>query len=289
MTRYLIAGGGGMLGTALQAVLSERSLAFSAPSEKQLDITDETGVRAAVGAFSASLATGERGVLLNAAAYTNVEAAEDNVEIAYRVNQDGARILAEAARDASLGFMHVSTDFVFDGTKPAAYTEDDEPHPLSVYGASKLAGERAVAAAYPEALVVRTAWVFGPGGVNFPTKILAAAETRDTLSVVTDEVGSPTYTPDLAAGIFGLVDAGASGLYHLANAGMCSRFEMAEEILRLARLERRLVPVTANAFPLKAARPANSVLDCSKAASLGVSMPAWRDGLARFIAKIKEY
>ncbi|MBN2247117.1 MAG: dTDP-4-dehydrorhamnose reductase [Coriobacteriia bacterium] len=282
---YLIAGASGMLGSALQRVCAERALRCEAPPEAEFDITDAAAVAGVVGAFAATLGDGERGVLVNAAAYTNVERAEDEPDLAYRVNEHGARILAEAARAAGHGFVHVSTDFVFDGAKLGPYAESDAPNPLSVYGASKLAGERAVAEAYPGALTVRTAWVFGESGVNFPTKILDLARERDTLSVVTDESGSPTYTVDLARGVLGLVDAGATGLYHLAGTGSCSRYELAAEVLRLAGLERRLIPVTADAFPSKAARPANSVLDCSKAAAIGVVMPPWQDALGRFIAE----
>ncbi len=224
---YLIAGAGGMLGTALQRVLAERGLSFSAPGEAEFDITDPVAVRHRLAEFAAGLAPDTRGVVVNAAAYTNVEAAEDNSDLAYLVNSHGPALLAREAREQGLAFAHVSTDFVFDGRKEGAYTEDDDTNPLSVYGASKLAGEIAVEQEYPEAVIVRTAWVFGPGGVNFPTKIVAAARTRPSLSVVTDEVGSPTYTIDLAAGLLGLVDAGANGLYHLAGAGSCSRFELA--------------------------------------------------------------
>jgi len=279
---YLIAGAGGMLGTALQRVLGERGIAFKAPPEAAFDITDEREVGERVSAFVADGGT----VLVNAAAYTNVERAEDDAATAYRVNEHGARVLAAAARDAGIAFVHVSTDFVFDGTKPGAYTEDDEPSPLSVYGASKLAGEIAVAETLPSAIIVRTAWVFGPGGVNFPTKILDLASRMPTLKVVTDEVGSPTYTLDLAAGIVGLVEADAAGLFHLAGAGVCTRFELAAEVVRRAGLHTVLEPVTADAFPTKAARPANSELDCSRAAALGVTMPGWSDGLARFMADI---
>jgi len=134
---------------------------------------------------------------------------------------------------------------------------------------------------------VRTAWVFGPAGVNFPVKILEAARTRPELKVVTDEVGSPTYTIDLAQGILGLVEAGASGLFHLAGSGSCSRFEMAAEILRIAGLDPSLEPVTSDAFPTVAARPMNSVLDCGKAAELGVTMPDWHDSLARFLGELQ--
>lgn len=285
MTRYLIAGSGGMLGTALQAVCAEGGMPCEAPLERDFDITDEATVRAVVSAFAAR--AGGAGVLVNAAAYTNVERAEDDAATAYRVNEHGPRLLAAAAREAEVRFVHVSTDFVFDGTKDGAYTEDDVPSPLSVYGASKLAGEIAVAGASPDALIVRTAWVFGPGGANFPTKVLEMASRLPALTVVTDEHGSPTYTPDLAGGIIALAEAGAGGLYHLAGSGSCSRFEMALEILRLAGIDVPVEPVTSDAFPTKAARPANSVLDCTKAAALGVVMPEWHDALARFIAAVR--
>ncbi len=285
MSALLVAGAGGMLGTALQRVAAARGIRIEAPSESGFDITDEAAVARVVAAFADGLAPGESGVLVNAAAYTNVERAEDEPELAYRVNEEGARIVAEAARERGLGFVHVSTDFVFDGAKVGPYTETDAPNPLSVYGASKLAGERAVARAYPGALTVRTAWVFGPGGVNFPTKILGFAAKRDTLSVVTDEAGSPTYTIDLAAGILGLADAGASGLFHLTGSGSCTRFDFAGAILAAAGMTRHLEPVKAAAFPSKAARPANSVLDCAKAAAFGVTMPHWRDALERFMAE----
>jgi dTDP-4-dehydrorhamnose reductase len=268
-----------MLGTALQTVLSERGVGFSAPAERDFDITDKDRVRKVVGEFAAS--GGE--VLVNAAAYTDVERAEDDERTAYRVNEDGARLLAEAARDAGLRFVHVSTDFVFDGMKTSPYIEDDAPNPLSVYGASKLAGERAVAGASHTALIVRTAWVFGPAGRNFPVKILELAQERESLSVVTDEVGSPTYTMDLAVGILGLIDRGAVGLAHLAGRGSCSRYEMAEKVLELAGIECRLETARAKDYPSKVRRPANSVLNCAKARSMGVMMPRWEDALGRFI------
>jgi dTDP-4-dehydrorhamnose reductase len=285
-TAYLIAGAGGMLGTALRGVLTERGTTLLAPGESDFDITDERIVRACVREFASGITAASRGVLVNAAAYTNVERAEDEPVRAFAVNATGARLLAEAAREAGLGFVHVSTDFVFDGSKQGAYSELDVPNPLSVYGSTKLAGEEAVASAMREALIVRTAWVFGAAGANFPVKVLAAARERGEISVVTDEVGSPTYTRDLATGILGLVDAGAEGLFHLVGSGSCSRFELAAETLRLAGLgDVPLNPVTSDAFPTKAARPANSVLDCSKAAALGVTMPDWHDALARFLAE----
>lgn len=286
---YLISGARGMLGSALRGVLTERGIRFVAPPKSEFDITSAEAATAQVGAFVDGLATGEQGVFVNAAAYTNVEQAEDEPEIAHRVNAEAPGLLAGTANRAGIAFVHVSTDFVFDGTKLGPYAETDEPHPVSVYGASKLAGERAVLSADPAALIVRTAWAFGPNGVNFPVKILAAARERGELSVVDDEIGSPTYTIDLAEGVVSLVSRGAApGIYHLTGSGTVSRYDMALRILQIAGMD---VPVTrahSADFPSKAARPRNSTLDCSKAAALGVTMPDWRDALRRFLAEAEE-
>ena len=286
---YLIAGSNGMLGTALQRVLAKRGVRFDAPPERSLDITSENGVGEQVRAFATGLSEIESGVVLNAAAYTNVDAAEDDPERAYAVNERGARLLAAAARDAGLEFLHVSTDFVFDGEKTGPYVETDEPNPLSVYGASKLAGERAVAESCPDAKIVRTAWVFGSNGVNFPVKVLTAAREGRALTVVDDEIGSPTYTVDLAEGVLTLVETGAPpGIYHLAGSGSVSRYELAVEALRLAGLQVPIAHARAGDYPTNAARPRNSVLDCSKAARCGVTMPAWQDALRRFLVEFGE-
>lgn len=281
---FLITGAGGMLGTALSRVLAQRGAVFEALSHSELDITDPAAVADAFDRFASTLAADiASAVVINAAAYTNVERAEERATDAYAVNERGARLVAEAAAEAGLGLVHVSTDFVFDGEADRAYVESDAPNPLSVYGASKLAGERAVAVAHPRPLIVRTSWVFGPGNANFPAKILELARTRDTLQVVTDEVGSPTYTLDLAQALLGMVDAKAEGLYHMAGAGSCTRFELARATLEAAGLDRELVPVTADAFPTKARRPRNSVLDCSAAAALGVTMRPWEEALSDFV------
>ncbi len=277
---FLIAGASGMLGTALQRVLGERGIRYEAPPESEFDITDEHAVRARVTEFADSLTAGEQGVLLNAAAYTNVEGAEDDRDRAFLVNATAPVHLAFAANHFGLQIVHVSTDFVFDGTKDGPYTEDDEPNPLSVYGESKLAGEINVFDADAEALVVRTAWVFGPNGANFPTKIVAAARERGSVSVVTDEIGSPTYTVDLARGIVGLVEAGANGLFHLAGSGSCSRYELAVETLRLAGLGD--VPVRArHERPVPHARRRARRTPCSTARRPRRSASKCRFGLMR--------
>ncbi len=232
------------------------------------------------------------GVVVNAAAYTDVEKAEDDPERASLVNEVAAGWLAAVSLTAGLRLVHVSTDFVFDGAKTGPYNESDEPRPLNIYGASKLAGEKAVFSAYPGALVVRTSWTYGPGGTNFPLKILNLARsamaasgrlsgdtkpghkpTPPTLQVVTDEVGSPTYSNDLAEGLVALLSAGATGLYHLAGSGSCSRYELAVETLRLAGFEisedLTVEPVGSETFPTKAIRPTIRVLDSHQGGRLG--------------------
>jgi len=273
-----------MLGTALQIVASERGFETYAPEEGTFDITSHKMVPSVVAGFAKAHPTG---VVVNAAAYTNVDEAEEHAERAFLVNQFGAALLAENAAANKLPFVHVSTDFVFDGKKAGSYSEIDEPNPLSVYGASKMAGEWAVAAADPRALIIRTAWAFGPNGANFPSKIIERARGAESIQVVSDEVGSPTYTIDLAAAMLRLIDVGATGLLHVAGSGWCARDEMAREVLRLAGLGNvDVVSVRSDQFPGKAERPANAVLDCSKAGVLGVLMPSWRDALARFVPTI---
>jgi dTDP-4-dehydrorhamnose reductase len=275
----LITGATGMLGTALTGVCEELGVECHPYSEADLDITDAEAVSAAAALFAAQ---GGR-LIVNAAAYTDVERAEDDEARAFEVNSRGAGNIAEAAARCGLALVHVSTDFVFDGTKVGPYTEEDEPHPLNAYGRSKLAGERSVLEAHHAALIVRTAWVFGPGGSNFPKKILELARPRDELRVVDDEIGSPTFTMDLARGILELCAQDANGVFHLTGSGSCSRFEMAEEVVRAAGLSTRLVPVSSKTFPTKAQRPLNSVLSTEKARGLGVDMPPWRDSLRAYV------
>lgn len=277
----LIAGASGKLGTALQVAASERGIETVAPEEAEFDVTAHEAVNQVIGAFAKSH---PNGAVVNAASFSDVDEAEDHPERAFLVNQFGAALLAETAAANKLPFVQVSSDFVFDGKKAGSYSETDEPSPLSVFGASKMAGEWAVAAVDPRALIVRTAWMFGPGGANFVTRILDQARAGDSVRVVSDEVGSPTYTVDLAAALMRLIDVGATGLLHVAGSGWCARDEMAREILRLAAIHNvDINSVRSAAFPGKAERPANSVLDCSKAGVLGVLMPTWRDALARYV------
>jgi dTDP-4-dehydrorhamnose reductase len=283
----LITGATGMLGSALTTLCIELGVPFEAYEEADLDITDMSALNTAIRRFAAHAGTSSRkgagATVINAAAFTDVERAEDEQDRAFEVNDRGAKNVAKCAARRGLGLAHISTDFVFDGAKDEPYTEDDQPRPLNAYGRSKLAGERSVGEAHPKALIVRTAWVFGPAGSNFPAKILELAQSRDEINVVDDEFGTPTATPDLARGILGLLDGGATGLFHLAGFGTCSRYELAHEVLTAARLQTRLVPVKRDFFSYKAERPAFSALSSEKARRLGVVMPAWQPSLRAYV------
>jgi len=240
-------------------------------------------------------------VVVNAAAYTSVDKAETEPEAAFALNAVGAGALARCTARANAALIHVSTDYVFDGTKAHAYVEDDPTAPLGVYGRSKLEGERLVAAGNPRHLIVRTAWVVSPNGNNFCKTMLRLATERDRLRVVDDQIGTPTYAPDLASVILDLAaaadgrldDAPIWGVYHAANAGVASWADVAEAIMQeAARHGQRSVPVeriATSEFPTPARRPANSRLDTSKLRrTFGLALPEWRDGIARCVAALLE-
>ena len=274
---FIITGAGGMLGTALVARLDERGAAFDAHTHAELDVTDRNSVRKAI------QSAGTDAILLNCAAYTSVERAESEPDVAFSVNESGARILAEECVATDVDFAHISTDFVFDGTKGAPYIEADEPNPLSVYGASKLAGEEAVRATMPDALIVRSAWVYGAGGENFITRVLSRMRKQGEAQVVNDEMGCPTHAGDLARCLLELVAAGNAGTYHLAGAGECTRYELAVEAASIAGIKVEIAPMSSDLLQTGATRPKDSRLDCSKAAVLGVVMQPWREALAEYL------
>ncbi len=272
----LILGAGGQLGRNLIATYS-RDGAVTGVDVDVIDISDPEAVSSAVAAIGPRL-------VLNAAAYTNVEGAEDDREGAFRVNEVGARNVALACAAHDVPLVHFSTDFVFDGSATTPYEPDAPVSPRGVYAESKAAGDRAVAETWARHFIVRTAWLYGVGGNNFVEKILAAAETRPVLTVVTDESGSPTFTGDLAEATAALTKTEAYGTYHCVNAGSCSRFEFAKAILSGAGKTTRVEPCLAEAYPSKAPRPKYSVLSNAKLeAACGYQMPPWEDALERYL------
>jgi dTDP-4-dehydrorhamnose reductase len=233
----------------------------------ELDVTDADAVREA-------LAGAE--LVVNCAAYTNVDRAESEPAKAHAVNEEGARNVAAAAARV----IYVSTDYVFDGSKTSPYVESDAPNPVSVYGRSKLHGERATLRANPEGLVVRTSWLFGAGGGNFVATMLRLGGEREALKVVDDQVGCPTFTGHLARTLVVLAESGERGVMHVAGGGSCSWFEFARAIFERAPLDVDVRPCSTDEFPRPAPRPANSVLASERGAP---RLPSWQDGLDAYL------
>ncbi len=229
------------------------------------------------------------GLILNAAAYTNVEQAEEEPEAAYAVNEYGARNVAAAAGALGVPVVYYSTDFIFDGAQSAPYLETDSPSPLNIYGKSKLAGEQATRSATDRHYILRTAWLFGPGGNNFVEKIRRLAAARDCIRVVTDEIGSPTHTWDLAEATWRVCATNAYGVYNAVNAGACSRFELARAIIEITGLKTVVEPCSASEMPVKAKRPACVVLTAEKLEqTTGAPMRSWREALDQYLRRGKE-
>lgn len=261
--RYLIAGASGMLGQDLRIALGGREV--TACDRAALDVTDEAAVADAVAGHD---------VVINASAYTAVDAAESDEETAYAVNALGARNLAAAAGSAGARMVQVSTDYVFDGRAGEPYREDAERDPISAYGRTKAAGERFVQELLPDAsLIVRTAWLYGAGGPNFAKTMLTLADTKDTWSVVDDQWGQPTWTADLAAKIVELLDVGApAGVYHGTSSGATTWFGFARAVLRAAGLDpERITPTDSASFVRPAPRPGYSVLGHDGFARAGIA------------------
>ena len=229
-------------------------------------------------------------VVINTAAFVNVELCEKEREQAYLVNEIGALNLARVFERRKIPLLHISTDYVFDGAKRRPYEETDVPNPLNVYGASKLAGERAIQATCSRYYIVRSSGLYGHAkcigkGANFIEKILARSKEQSELRVVNDEVLTPTYTVDLAMQIRSLVVTGEYGLYHATNNGSCSWFEFAQEVLRLAGSSTPVVPVSSKEYPSDVLRPAYSVLSNSRLAALDLDqMPVWQESLKAYFA-----
>jgi dTDP-4-dehydrorhamnose reductase len=282
-TAWLVTGARGQLGTDLLEILAGRPEdTVTGLGRAELDLTDEDAVRGAVRTWLAGLGDGVRAVLLNAAAYTAVDAAETDEATARVVNGDAPGWLAQEMAGRGR-LLHVSTDYVFDGTATEPYPVDAPTAPRSAYGRTKAAGERAVAAAGGDATVVRTAWVYGRHGGNFVRTMVRLERERETLSVVDDQVGSPTWSADLAAGLveLGARPQAAPPVLHYTNSGAVSWFGLARAVFEeIGADPERVRPTTTEAFPRPAPRPAYSVLDGSAWLAAGLPAPRpWREAL----------
>ena len=283
--RIFIAGNHGQVAQALAHAYKFRGDDVASVGRSTISVTDHAHFLPAVIDFNPDL-------VVNAAAYTAVDKAEDDREAAFAVNRDGAGVVAAAAQAAEAPLIHLSTDYVFDGRKQTPYLETDPTNPLGVYGESKLAGEIAVASCANEHIILRTSWVYSPIGHNFVKTILALARDRDELAVVDDQWGAPTFAADLAAAIISIGDQLApvhngsrlSGIYHAASAGETTWCRFAREIMVQSAAKGgpacRVRAVPSSEYPTRAKRPANSRFDCSKLKHVfGIGLPAWQTSL----------
>lgn len=277
--RALITGANGMLARAFLNK-KPREWDVRVTDIDQVDITSRREVEDAVQKFSPE-------IILNCAAFTRVDECEEKKDLAFAVNGVGVGYLAESARQAGALLVHFSTDYVFDGSKGASYDEDDPANPLSVYGASKWEGECLIRKHLKDYLLIRTQWLYGEGGRHFVKTILRLAENQDVLKVVDDQVGSPTWTEDLAEATLALIEREATGIYHVVNEGSCSWYQFASRIIEEAGLSTKVIPCTTAEFPLPAKRPAYSVLSTDRAKSvLGRGLPPWEFALKRFMRSV---
>ena len=275
MSKVLISGSGGQLGLELTEILPGCGHEVVTLPRGELDVADFGAVRLALEEHSPD-------VVVNAAAYTNVDGCETETELAYRVNALGPRNLAQLCEERGCDLLHVSTNYVFDGESRRPYEPFDTPNPVSVYGRTKLAGEECVRQLTNRWYVVRSAGVYGRGHSFVRTMLHLGAE-RDVLKVKNDEFISPTYAVDLAEGIMKVIEGGQYGLYHLTNAGSCSWYEFAAEIFTLAGVEVEVVAVPGSEYPLPAARPANGVLSALGSPKLR----HWREALEDYLEREK--
>lgn len=279
--KVLVTGAKGQLGTDLMNELAKRGIEGIGVDVEEMDITDAEACRRVIKASGAD-------AVIHCAAYTAVDAAEDNVELCRRINGEGTRNVAQACKEADVKLMYISTDYVFDGQGTRPWEPDDERHPLNVYGQTKYEGELAVEELSDKYFIVRIAWVFGVAGKNFIKTMLRLGKERGAVSVVDDQVGSPTYTYDLARLLVDMIQTDKYGRYHATNEGLCSWYEFAKEIFCQAGMDVPVTPVSSSEFPAKATRPSNSRMSKEKLSDNGFErLPAWQDALGRFLKEIE--
>lgn len=272
--KVLILGATGLLGKPLMREWSGDEVVGL--GSRDVDIRDQAQVREVVQANHPDW-------IVLVAAYTDVDGCESHQELAFAVNRDGAMSVAQAAYEAGAKLLFISSDYVFDGHKTSAYEAEDPRNPKSVYGRTKAEAEQELSQILPDCCIARTSWLFGVGGKCFPDTILKLAASRPTLDVVNDQRGCPTYTVDLARAIIALCRKNASGIVHVTNAGACTWFEFAREILKSARLPTEVRPVTSQEFKRPAPRPTNSVLSATSLQHYGIELPEWQDALRRYL------
>lgn len=277
--KLLVTGAGGMLGRDLMLAAGNAGHDVVGFGHRELDVADAAAVQKKLDLERPDL-------VINSAAWTAVDDAEEHEQAAFAVNGTGAGNVAGAAAEVGAAVVYVSTDYVFDGQKREPYVESDQPAPLSAYGRTKLAGEEATTAANKRHFIVRSAGLFGVGGRNFVDTMLRLAQSQNEVTVVRDQVGSPTYTWHLAYGIVRLIEGIEYGIHHMAAAGRCSWYEFAREIFEQAKVECSVLSITSAEFGAPAPRPAFSALASQR--EHAIRLPSWHDGLAGYLAQREE-
>ncbi len=279
----LVTGGNGQLGYALRLASAESRHHFVFTDIEELDITSNTAVEA-------FFCRDKFDVVVNCAAYTAVDLAEDNEEQANLINHKAVAILADACKHHNATLVHISTDYIFSGNADTPYNEESEPAPINIYGRTKLAGERAILESGCEYIILRTAWLYSQFGRNFVKTIRELTATRSEIRVVADQIGTPTYAGDLAEAITYIINSGQlskCGIYNYSNEGVCSWYDFAVEIARQSgNLGCKINPCATADYPTKARRPQYSVLDKSKfVATFGLAIPEWRESLSKVVKR----
>ena len=279
--KVLVTGVKGQLGYDVVNELEKRGHTAIGTDVEEMDITD-------AGKVSEVLNAEQPDAVIHCAAYTAVDAAEDNVELCRKINAEGTENIAKACKELGCKLLYVSTDYVFNGEGERPWEPDDEREPLNVYGQTKYEGELAVEKYVEKFFIVRIAWVFGVNGKNFIKTMLRLGEDHDELTVVADQIGSPTYTYDLARLLVDMIGSEKYGRYHATNEGLCSWYDFAVEIFRQAGMDVRVRPVTSEEYPAKAKRPHNSRMDKDKLEENGFKrLPDWKDALGRYLKALR--
>lgn len=279
--KVLVTGVKGQLGYDVVNELNKRGHIAIGTDIEEMDITDANSVDSVVKESAPD-------AVIHCAAYTAVDAAEDNVELCRKINAEGTQNIANVCKELDIKMIYISTDYVFDGEGERPWEADDERTPLNVYGQTKYEGELAVQNTLDKYFIVRIAWVFGVNGKNFIKTMLNLGKTRDALTVVDDQFGSPTYTFDLARLLVDMVETEKYGIYHATNEGICTWYEFACEIFRQAGINVKVSPVSASEYPAKAKRPSNSRMSKEKLTENGFEkLPTWQDALSRYLKEIE--
>ena len=278
--KLLVTGVKGQLGHDVVKECEKRWITAIGVDIEEMDITDAAACEKVIKEAKVD-------AVIHCAAYTAVDAAEDNIELCRKINAEGTENIVKVCRELNIKMMYFSTDYVFNGKGDRPWKTDDERSPLNVYGQTKYEGELAVENSLEKYFILRIAWVFGVNGKNFIKTMLRLGKEKGAVSVVNDQIGSPTYTADLAVLAVDMIQTDKYGTYHATNEGLCSWYEFACQIFNEANMDVKVTPVSSDAFPAKAKRPSNSRMDKSKLTKNGFSpLPGWQDALKRYLKEI---